>query len=133
MARISKQALSEQQQADLSRQLTEVIARMDIFQTQNFLSEFFGKEEKIMFAKRLAIIVLLHHDRPIHRIATYLHVSEATVLKLHHRYERGEFNCTLETLHKNKKVFTEFIAILEAILTVGGTMPYKNYVIKQKR
>ena len=133
MARISKQNLTPQQAQDLSDQLTEVIGRMNSKLAQHFLSEFFGKEEKVMFAKRLAIIALIHQGRPIHRIATYLHVSESTVAKMHERYEKGEFSFTIKVLTKNKADYEKFLGILETILSVGGIMPPRNYVIKKRR
>ena len=132
MARVSKQTLTQQQESELAHQLTEVVGRLNSDLAQKFVTEFFGKEEKLMLAKRLAIIALLSEGRPIHRIATYLHVSESTVAKLYERYERHEFDYTIKALTKNKKDYTEFIAILDSILTVGGIMPHRNYIIKRK-
>ena len=133
MARISKQILSENEQGQLITQLTEVIGRMNATMAEHFIFEFFGREEKIMLAKRLAIIALIHEHRPLHRIAVHLHVSETTVGKLCNRYERGEFDYIIKTLTKNKTDYTKFLDLLDSILTVGGIMPHRNYIIKSKR
>ncbi len=133
MARISKQILSKNEQDQLINQLTEVMGRMNSTMAEHFIFEFFGREEKIMLAKRLAIIALIHEHRPLHRIAVHLHVSETTVGKLCNRYERGEFDHTIKTLTKNKTDYTKFLDLLDSILTVGGIMPHRNYVIKSKR
>jgi uncharacterized protein YerC len=133
MARVSKQSLSSTQENELVAQLTEVMGRMNATAAEHFIFEFFGREEKIMFAKRLAIIALIHEQRPLHRIAVYLHVSETTVGKLSDRYERGEFRSTIQALTKNKTDYTKFLDLLDSILTVGGIMPHRNYIIKSKR
>ena len=133
MARVSKQTLSESEQDKLITQLTDVMGRMNASMAEHFIFEFFGREEKIMLAKRLAIIALIHEHRPLHRIAVHLHVSETTVGKLCDRYERGEFQHTIQSLTKNKTDYTKFLDLLDSILTVGGMMPHRNYVIKTKR
>lgn len=133
MARISKQALSQTEQNELLTQLTTVIGRMTNDIATHFIDEFFGQEEKIMLAKRLAIIALIHEGRPLHRIAVYLHVSETTVGKLCERYDRDEFSTTIIALTKNKTNYNKFIAILDSILTVGGIMPHRNYILRQKK
>ncbi len=133
MARLSKETLSDEQQADLSLQLTEVIGRMNAELAQKFLSEFLGPEEKIMLAKRLAIIALLHEGRPIHRIAVYLHVSETTVAKISDRYDQDEFCFTIQALTKNKTDYNRFINILDSILSIGDMLPSRNYIIKPRR
>lgn len=77
-----------------------------------------------MLAKRLAIIALIHEKRPIHRIATHLHVSETTVANLQKRYEQDAFCNTIKVLTHNKTDYTQFIRLLDSILTVGGIMPH---------
>ena len=92
--------------------------------------EFFGPEEQIMLAKRLAVIALLHEKRPLHRISLYLHMSETTVAGLQKRYKEKEFEFTIKTLTKNKNNYLQFIELLDSILTVGGLMPQRNSHIK---
>lgn len=133
MARVSKQSLTAEEQDKLITQLTEVIGRLNNSLAQHFLFEFFGREEKIMLAKRLAIITLIHEQQPLHRIAVHLHVSETTVGKLCERYNRNEFEHTIKVLTKNKTDYKQFLDLLDSILTVGGMMPRRNYIRKSKQ
>lgn len=132
MARISKQKLNIEKQSQLISQLTDVLGRINKQQATNFISEFFGEEERLMIAKRLAIIALIHEKRPLHRIATHLHVSETTVANLHKRYKQEEFSNTIRALTKNKTDYKKFIDLLDSILTVGGIMPRRNTPIRIK-
>jgi uncharacterized protein YerC len=111
-------------------QFTGVIGRMKSALAEEYLNEFLGREEKIMLAKRLAIIALVHEGRPLHRIATYLHVSESTVAKIHERYKKDHFTATIQALTGNKVDYKKFIQLLDTILTVGGIMPHRNYILK---
>jgi len=133
MARVSKNNLNPKQKAELESQLTEVIGKMNTNLAQYFISEFFGPEERIMLAKRLAILALIHEQRPIHRISTYLHTSETTVANLRKRYANDEFTNTIKALTKNKATYIQFIDLLDSILTVGGIMPHRNSHIKLPR
>jgi hypothetical protein len=60
-------------------------------------------------------------------------VSEATVAKIAQRYARGEFKNIIKPLSNNKRNFLATLEVIESILTVGGIMPPRNYVIKSKR
>ena len=133
MARISKQTLTAEEQSQLISQLTDVLGRINKEQADNFIFEFFGKEERLMIAKRLATIALIHEKRPVHRIATYLHTSETTVQNLQRRYEQGRFSNTIKSLTKNKTDYKKFIDLLDSILTVGGIMPHRNTPIRIPR
>lgn len=133
MARVSKLILSNKQQEDLSDQLTGVIGKMKAPLANQFLNEFLGREEKIMLVKRLAIIALIHEGRPIHRIATYLHVSESTVAKLNERYKKNQFASTINALTGNKVDYKKFIQLLDTIVTFGSILPHRGYVLKLKR
>jgi uncharacterized protein YerC len=130
MARLSKNKLTEEHQQELLLQLTSTIGWVNKNLAKDFLSEFFGKEEKVMLAKRLAIIVLLNEKRPIHRIAEHLHTSETTVKNLKDRYDSGQFETTIRVITKNKVDYKKYIDLLDSILTVGGIMPYRNTPIR---
>jgi uncharacterized protein YerC len=133
MARISKQTLTTAEQSHLISQLTDVLSRVNKDQANDFIFEFFGKEERMMIAKRLAIIALIHEKRPIHRIATHLHTSETTVKNLKSQYEQNRYSCTIKALTKNKIDYKKFVDLLDSILTVGGIMPYRNTPIRIPR
>lgn len=131
--RLSKNRLNEAQREQLIVQLTDVLGKLNKSQAHDFYFELFGYEEKEIFAKRLAIILMLNEKRTSYSIAQRLKVSETTVAKLYDRYLRGEFKHIIETLTKSKKNYIAVLDIIDSILTVGGIMPHRNYVINPKR
>ncbi|MFM2340322.1 MAG: hypothetical protein RLZZ360_958 [Candidatus Parcubacteria bacterium] len=76
---------------------------------------------------------MLHQKRSGYAIANSLKVSEATVAKLAKRYKNNEFKNIVAPLSKNKRNFLDLLTIIDSILTVGGIMPPRNFVIKTKR
>lgn len=130
MARVSKNSLSKETEVLLIDQMTEVIGRISQTQASGFIFEFLGKEEKIMLAKRLAAITMIHEGGSTYAIGNRLHISPSTVGKLYDRYNRGDFSNTIKALTKNKTDYKQFLAILDSILTVGGIMPRRNSRIK---
>ncbi|MFA5888958.1 MAG: Trp family transcriptional regulator [Candidatus Paceibacterota bacterium] len=89
---------------------------------QSFIDEILTPTEKIMLAKRLAIILMLSGKTPIHKIADTLMVSPTTVIKMSLEIEVGKYNSILN-ISKNEKDDIE--KIIWNILTVGGIMPPK--------
>lgn len=131
--RLSKNRLTKDQRDQLILQFTDILGKLDKPQASDFYNELFGYEEKEVFAKRLAIILMLHQHRSGYAIANSLKVSEATVAKLAKRYQNNEFKNIVAPLSKNKRNFLELLTLIDSILTVGGMMPPRNYVIKPKR
>jgi len=133
MARISKNRLSKDTEGLLIDQMTEVIGRISKTQAAGFIFEFLGKEEKIMLAKRLAAITMIHEGGSTYAIGNRLDISPSTVGKLYDRYIRGDFSNTIKTLTKNKTDYRQFLDLLDSILTVGGIMPHRNTPIRIPR
>jgi uncharacterized protein YerC len=86
------------------------------------INELFTPTEKIMLAKRLAIILMLSNSTPQHRIVGVLKVSPSTVAKMSLKIEIGKYKIILK-ISKKEKVDIE--KIVWKILTVGGIMPPK--------
>ncbi len=133
MVRVSKNRLSDKHLQQLIKQLTDVIGRLNVGQASYFLHEMFGKEEKEVFAKRLAIILMINEGRSLYSIARLLQVSDTTVGKIYDRFERGEFSHTIKALTKNKIDYKKFVDLIDSILTVGGIMPHRNTPIRIPR
>lgn len=79
--------------------------------------ELFTGVEKLMFAKRLAIIVMLARDVPVNVIAEQLVVSPSTVSRLRAGVEAGKFGTTVKAARKNK--FEEVVATILKTLVLG--------------
>jgi len=133
MVRVSRNRLSDAHLQQLINQFTDVMGRLGANQAHHFVFELFGKEEKEIFAKRLAIVLMIHEGRSLYSIARLLQVSDTTVGKLFDRYERGEFAHTIKALTKNKTDYKRFLNLIDSILTVGGIMPQRNTPIKIPR
>ena len=89
---------------------------------QLLIDEILTSTEKIMIAKRLAIVLMLSGNTPQHKIADVLKVSHTTVVKMSLGVEIGKFNSILK-ISKEERVDIE--KLVWNILTVGGIMPPK--------
>lgn len=92
MPQVSKHKLSNKAEKQLIECLNLVfstISKQD--EMIRFLNAFLTNTEKLMLAKRLAIVVLLSENLPDSQIATSLHVTRITVAKMRYYYEaRGK-------------------------------------------
>ena len=89
--------------------------------TKPVLDQFLTKTEKIMFAKRLAIIALLSRGASTSLIAEALAMSPSTAEKMLLKFENGYYNHIVTDGLGKKDIWD----ILESIFTVGGIMPPK--------
>jgi uncharacterized protein YerC len=119
MARISKQSLDHSYTNKLTAQLAEIIGQLSATQATAFLTEFFGPEEKLMLAKRLAAVVMIHEQHTLYAIAHTLKISHATANSIKIRYDRGSYTETLRGLRKNKVDYGAFLDVLEIVLKAG--------------
>jgi len=86
------------------------------------VDEFFTSTEKIMLAKRLAIILMLEGKTPQHRVVEILSVSPSTVARISLEIEVGKYEALLKVSKKEK---TDFEKVVWGVLTAGGIMPPK--------
>ena len=85
-------------------------------------NELFTPTEKIMLAKRLAIILMLKSNVPHERVSQVLQVSPTTVSKMSLGVEIGKYKAILKVSQKEK---LDIEKIVRNILTVGGIIPPK--------
>src|SRR3989338_2701406 len=123
MPHISSKKLDEKLLEKLFRKLIVVFEQA---QNKRYMTEvtkeLFTETEKIMLAKRLAIILMLSGNTPQHKIADVLKVSHTTVVKMSLGVKIGKFNSILK-ISKEERVDIE--KLVWNILTVGGIMPPK--------
>lgn len=89
--------------------------------TKSVFYEFFTPTEKIMFAKRLAVIALLSRKVSQTKISRTLGMSSVTIDLMLLKYEGGKYNHVIKEALGKKDIWE----ILEDIFTVGGIMPPK--------
>ena len=81
-----------------------------------FLNDFLTRTEKIMLAKRFAVIYLLSKDVPDSYISEALCMSPATIHRMSLKYEIGKYSSLLKTIQRENK---DIWKILEKILRAG--------------
>jgi len=119
MTNVSKNALKKEVTEKISNQFIRLISDYEKFnKSSNFVNEFFTKSERIMFAKRLAIIFLILEDLPQISISEALKVSPTTVNKIAVVLDRGGYQSTRKYF-KDKKHRQSFWYQLEVILRAG--------------
>jgi Trp operon repressor len=95
-------------------------------QNKNLLSlvvnELFTHTEKIMFAKRIAVILMLDNNIPQHRITELLKMSPSTIAKMSLKIEMGKCDAILKVSKRGK---IDIEKLVWNILTAGGIMPPK--------
>ena len=80
-----------------------------------FLSDLLTHTEKIMLAKRFAVIYLLSKDVPASYIAETLCMSPATIFRMSIKYDIGKYSYMLKaTKNENKNIWKIFEKILRA-------------------
>lgn len=81
-----------------------------------FLNDFLTRTEKIMLAKRFAVIYLLSKDVPSSYISEALGMSPATIARMSLKYNVGKYSSLLKVItDENKDIWK----ILEKILKAG--------------
>lgn len=81
-----------------------------------FLNDFLTHTEKIMLAKRFAVIYLLSQGVPSSYISDSLSMSPATISRMSAKYEIGKYSSLLLIMKKDNK---DIWVILEKILRAG--------------
>jgi len=80
-----------------------------------FLNDFLTRTEKIMLAKRFAVIYLLSKDVPASYIAESLRMSPATIFRMSLKYDIGKYSSLLKAIKdENKDIWVIFEKILKA-------------------
>jgi uncharacterized protein YerC len=92
MTHISKYKLSKKLESELMENLTIVLASIAKKDEMNyFLNALLTDTEKVMLAKRLALIIMINEGYNDSQIANTLHLTRITVAKTRYFFEsRGE-------------------------------------------
>ena len=123
MPHVSSKKLSPRLLEKLFVKLLAILGRAQDKNTLSLVTnELFTSTEKIMLAKRIAIILLLANHLPQHRIANVLKVSPSTIAKTSLGIEIGKYKYILKVSKKEK---IDLEKLIWNILTVGGIMPPK--------
>jgi len=126
MVRINRNELSKKDLDALLQQFDTLLGKLDKTATNVFLNEILGREERVMFAKRLATIILLHEGYSEYKVSRVLKLSPTTTGKVASAIERGAYTGTITILRKNKKNYLSILKTIDSILHLGGILPHRT-------
>lgn len=123
MPHISKRKLEEKEINDLFLQIIYTLERaVKRNELRQVLRQLLTSTEKIMLAKRLAVISMLSEGVPIHEIAKSLAMSPSTTSLMSARFESERYSHVIKSgLRKS-----DLLDIIKMIETVGGLMPSRK-------
>ncbi len=124
MTNISKSPLTTKQEKELFDQLGILFSDRSASTAQGLFNDLLGPEEKIMLAKRLAIIILLYKRQSLYFIAQHLHVSPATVARQLNLLKQNQYEHIIQTLAKPTPSIIKVIQAIDDILHLGGILPH---------
>ena len=107
MVRLSEKQLKRDVLIRISELLISHVANIHTNpDAKKFLNEVLSPSEKIMLAKRFAIIVMLYRKQSYATIEKVLKVSPVTIAKIRQGMVKGEFNFITSQLPKTKSLGT---------------------------
>jgi uncharacterized protein YerC len=126
MPHISKKFLQKEKYLEIHKQFYKILGELSRTGNSKLVfDELFTKTEKLMLAKRLAIVLLLDQKESIYAIENALKVSPSTVARISLDYEQGKFT----TLVKEIKKQTGFWSQMEKIIPPRtGRNRFKNFL-----
>jgi uncharacterized protein YerC len=123
MVNVNKHTLSQKQQDQLFSQLNATLGKSNKNEVNAILTDLLGPEEKIMLAKRLGIIILLHEGNSLYKVAKVLKVSTSTIASVKGGLETGRYKNLVAVLHSNKTDYLAILNTIDKILHLGGMLP----------
>ncbi len=132
MARLNKNPLPPEQLTKLLDQFDNTLGRIPVAETGPFFSELLGHEERIMLAKRLAIIILLLEEYSLYKISNLLKVSSGTAENIKRRLNKGEYDHIVRVLGKDKNNYFQILEAIDTVLHLGGMLPHYNGIERYK-
>ena len=118
MPHVSKNKLDQKTLYQISEKLFKAVKHLKREkEVSQFFSDLLTKTERIMLAKRLAIIIMLDAEYPFKVISRALKVSESTVSSMKDRSDRGGdgYQLVLQRL-KKEQMWKDFFKSIEKIL-----------------
>ncbi|MDP2676337.1 MAG: Trp family transcriptional regulator [bacterium] len=125
MPKISKYKLEKEIYDSISRELRDIFAETkDKKDIENFLNDLLTPTEKIMLAKRLAIVIMLERMYPFRVISKTLKVSEATIGTVKERLDRNGSGFEVVFAYLDRKKPSEIYRKINKIVRLFAMPPY---------
>lgn len=124
MVRVSRNRLGQKELDKLFDQLNHTVGKLSQRQSEQFLTDLLGQEEKIVLAKRLAAIVMLTEGQSLYKVSETLKISTSTARNFQLKLQTGRYQRLLSVIQKNKIHYLELLDTLDSILHLGGILPH---------
>lgn len=124
MPQISKKKLGYFISTKISDQFVDMLINLDSKNKgKEFINELFTETERIMFAKRLAAIVMIKDGYSNYYTSKHLQLSSSTVFNLSKAVRKNQYSF-LEDFFSNKKFRKEFLK--KVLYYSRGGLPLKT-------
>lgn len=124
MVRLNKNLLSDIQLGNLFSQFSKILNSKDQDGVSSILEEILGPEERIMIAKRLALIILVVEGHSLYSISKNLKISSATAQRVKIQVDNNHYKNVLHKLGKSKRDYFAILDAIDSILHLGGILPH---------
>jgi len=137
MTNISKQSLPIHLKKQLYAQFTKLFVSANERKLAALFDVVFTESEKIMFIKRIAIILMLSRGVSIYAIAKSLKVTEVTVRTHRDKFLVGDYQVITGIIKQKSFNINDFIRLAEILLQAGmpnyGRGRWKSLEVKKPR
>ena len=119
MVRISKQKVNKKVLNQINNRLVDVVSKLENnSSTQKFLDDLLTESEKIVLAKRLAVIFMLQENISWYKISVLLKVSPTTVRKIAIDIDLEKYENVLKIVRQRKNRMTFWVG-MDLVLKMG--------------
>ncbi len=118
MTRISKKKLGKEVLDKIHNRFTKTIVDLRGKSGSLFIEELFTPTEKIMFAKRLAGLLMIAQSISTYKVSKLLRLSSSTTSKMELDIENGKYPSIAKVIQK-KKYHDKFWMELEVFVRMG--------------
>ncbi len=119
MVRVSREKLKKKVLEQINFRLVDTISKLETnSSTKSFINDLLGEEEKIVLAKRLAVIFMLQENISWYRITKLLKISPSTVKRIALDIDSERYDNILKVV-KQKKNRVTFWDNLDRVLKCG--------------
>jgi len=126
MPHVSKQLLQKEKFGEIHKQLLKVVSTLSRTGSAKIIfNELLTKTEKLMLAKRLAVIVMIDQGESIYGIENTLKVSPSTVARMSLSHEARKY---FELLKEIRKQNSFWIQLEKIIPPRVGRNRFKNFL-----
>ena len=119
MTNVSKKHLNKKSQQKLFNQFTNLFLSADETKLAQLFDAIFTDAEKIMFIKRVAIILMLSKGVSIYAVARSLKVSETTVRSQRSLLRSGKYNVLAKLTHNKSFDWDQFWEMADVLFRLG--------------